>query len=255
MRGGGRSTIHQGMRAMFVERLRAPLLKLPPGSSLRRSVLRRIVGAAWPTYAVANKAGSKEIFLTFDDGPHPLYTKQLLAVLAQNGHKATFFMTGRQAAQHRSAVTEVLDAGHRIGSHGSAHLDWEKASKRNRFKDYWRGHKELEKIVGSRVKLFRPPHGCVDLVSLAAAFVLRARFSMWSSDSLDWQLQASTASMVANVKKTLEPGSIVLFHDHIVHNHEAQDRTQTVAAVERLLQHVEELGMKSAVVPLRGRNG
>src|SRR4029453_916886 len=105
-------------------------------------------------------AGRRSVALTFDDGPHPVTTRRILAVLAATRHRATFFVLGEKARLHPEVVREIHAAGHTIGVHGDRH------DRFHSFRMPWRVRRELlraarsvEDATGVRPPLFRPPLG------------------------------------------------------------------------------------------------
>ena len=106
--------------------------------------------------------GSKSVALTFDDGPNPTTTRRVLSILAERGHKATFFVVGRKAKLHPDVVREIHEAGHAIGCHGYVHnrLYCFKAPD-HVAADIDRTQRAVEEATGARPTLFRPPVGYV----------------------------------------------------------------------------------------------
>ena len=100
-----------------------------------------------------------QIVLTFDDGPDPVGTAEVLTALAEAGASATFFVLMSRARRHGSLLTEVVAAGHEVGLHGVDHqplTDFTYAAARRRTLD---GRRELEDRLGRPVRWFRPPYG------------------------------------------------------------------------------------------------
>ncbi|QNE23351.1 polysaccharide deacetylase family protein [Kribbella qitaiheensis] len=164
-------------------------------------------------------AGAKVVYLTFDDGPDPAWTPQILDLLASNGAKATFFELGQMVARHPELHDAVLAGGNAIGSHSYSHpqLTMISAAKR---------HREI--TGGPESKCFRPPYGAVNAQVRAEIKAAGMKPVLWDTDSLDWTKPGSGA-IVANVLKTVHSGSVVLMHDA------GGNRSETVAALEKLL--------------------
>jgi peptidoglycan/xylan/chitin deacetylase (PgdA/CDA1 family) len=169
-----------------------------------------------PTHPVA---GSKVVYFTFDDGPDPAWTPQILDILARNDAKATFFELGQMADRHPELHDAVLAAGHAIGSHSYSHPQLTKVSAAKR-------HREI--TGGPQSKCFRPPYGAENAQVKADIKAAGMRPVLWDVDSLDWT-KPGPGAIVANVLKTVHPGSVVLMHDA------GGNRSQTVTALERLL--------------------
>jgi peptidoglycan/xylan/chitin deacetylase (PgdA/CDA1 family) len=148
--------------------------------------------------------------LTFDDGPHPVFTPQVLELLARHGARATFFMIGRQARRYPELVREVAVAGHAIGNHTWDHRSLTGLSGRERRHQLRAGAQALAPYGAS---LLRPPYG---------HFHRRARFDAWLCGYrhviawnlvvYDW-LDHDPAWMRDRILHHIQPGSIILLHD------------------------------------------
>ena len=152
------------------------------------------------------------IALTYDDGPDPHCTPMLLDVLKESGVSATFFLVGVEAERNPEIVRRMVSEGHAIGSHSMHHPDFRRVGLRAVMSDVSESRESLDRVTGIPVRLFRPPHGRLTLLS---ALYLRARgYStwLWNVDSYDWKNDLSTDDIVHNVAAA-SPGSIVLLHD------------------------------------------
>jgi peptidoglycan-N-acetylglucosamine deacetylase len=144
--------------------------------------------------------------LTFDDGPDPDITPQVLDILDAYKAKATFFCTGRNLVANPELASEILARGHRIGNHGFHHLDgWTHSSRL-----YFRDVLEREKLMHS--DLFRPPYGRIRPAQ-AKALSRRFRIVMWSLLSGDFDPHLGTDKCLAQLKRKTQNGDIVVFHD------------------------------------------
>jgi len=147
--------------------------------------------------------------LTFDDGPHPEFTPQVLDVLKRHQAQATFFMVGQAATRYPDLVRRVGEAGHAIGGHS-----WDHCSFR-RLTGPERRHQMLacqEALVPYGSPLVRPPYGEQSLAARLDAFRLGYEVVGWSFDVGDWY--EVDASLMANrLVEWLQPGSVVLLHD------------------------------------------
>lgn len=153
---------------------------------------------------------TKRIAITFDDGPHPYYTKQLLDGLKKRGVKATFFVTGEHAELHSDIIERMSEEGHLIGNHTYSHIQ---LTKRNRevFKEELIKTNELIKsITGHEVVYVRPPYGSWDKTFESELNMFPV---MWTIDPLDWcsdNVACITLNVVANAKEN----DIILMHDY-----------------------------------------
>lgn len=148
----------------------------------------------------------KEIFLTFDDGPHPEITPWVLDQLAAYDAKATFFLIGKNAAAHPSIVQRMLEEGHAIGNHTYSHINgWDVANKA-----YWRDVLACQSLY--QTNLFRPPYGKVKR-SQARGLRKRYKVIMWDVLTWDFDENVSPEQCLTNVTNHVEQGSIIVFHD------------------------------------------
>lgn len=149
---------------------------------------------------------NKELFLTFDDGPHPEITPWVLDQLAAFDAKATFFLIGQHAKQYPELVQRILDEGHAIGNHTYSHANgWDVANT-----EYWRN--VLACNPHYNTTLFRPPYGKIRR-SQAKALRKRYKIVMWDVLSWDFQEDITPEQCLSNVADHAEKGSIVVFHD------------------------------------------
>ena len=155
----------------------------------------------------------KEVFLTFDDGPVPEVTPQVLDILDQHGVKATFFCVGENVVRNPDIYAELLSRGHMTGNHTWSHENgW-----RTAHLSYIRSVLRCRELVES--KLFRPPYG---RIKRQQADALRRYFKliMWDVLAGDWDEARSVEQCVDTLLKYTRPGSVVVFHDSV----KAKDR-------------------------------
>jgi peptidoglycan/xylan/chitin deacetylase (PgdA/CDA1 family) len=158
--------------------------------------------------------GTRGVALTFDDGPHPVWTPRILGVLSRYGVKATFFVIGRKAEEHPDVVRALLDAGHSVALHSYDHdrLFALRGERRVR-EDLERGLASLEKITGERPVLFRPPIGHTNPIISRVAEALGLIVVGWTVGARDGIASARVDDVVARVRRELRDGAIVLLHD------------------------------------------
>ena len=152
------------------------------------------------------KTSSKEIFLTYDDGPHPEITPRVLEILDEFDAKATFFCVGENVEKYPDTYAAIIEKGHRTGNHSHNHLNGWKTKN----KDYFDNVARCRELV--RSKLFRPPFG---RIKPSQARVLRRDYKivMWSVLSRDFDKNVSPEQCLQNVIRFTKPGSVVVFHD------------------------------------------
>jgi peptidoglycan/xylan/chitin deacetylase (PgdA/CDA1 family) len=176
------------------------------------------------------------IALTFDDGPDPRFTAELLDILGRHDVRATFFVTGTAAEANPGLLREAVRRGHAIGSHSLRHPFVKDCGLWEVIREYRTGRRAVERVLGRRVRLFRPPGSDLGYRSLLAMWVLGLRPYLCSVDPEDWR-PATMAPEVLDVLTTAKGGDIVLMHDAIElpHDERALDRSETLRAVDLYL--------------------
>lgn len=163
----------------------------------------------------ANRDAGKYVALTFDDGPHPVYTEQILEILAENDAKATFFVIGKNAESYPDLVAKEFEAGHEIGNHTYSHPNMKSISVDKAMEEISRTQDIVCDITGVRPQLFRSPGGIFSDELVLAVEDLDCKPILWSwrQDTRDWSLP-SVDSVVKTVLNNLQDGDIILFHDY-----------------------------------------
>lgn len=154
------------------------------------------------------KTSSKVIYLTFDDGPVPKVTPQVLDILDQYGWKATFFCVGENVSKYPELYAEILKRGHRTANHTFNHLKGFGIAT----EDYIANIEKASELIDSN--LFRPPHGQITPRQIRA---LRNKYQivMWDVITHDYNKKLAPERVFQNVKKFLRAGSVVVFHDSV----------------------------------------
>ena len=150
----------------------------------------------------------KELYLTFDDGPHPTATPFVLDCLKEYNAKATFFCLGKNVKDQPAIFRRILDEGHGIGNHTFNHLNGWKTNNDKYIQDIV----ETSKYIDST--LFRPPYGRISpFVSKVLRTKLQYKVIMWHILSGDFDEKLSPQKCVENVLLNAVQGSIIVFHD------------------------------------------
>lgn len=182
-----------------------------------------------------------EIALTFDDGPGPSYTPQVLDILQQYGVKATFFCLGHRVAAYPDIVKQVYEAGHMIGNHTWAHPDLALLSASDILSQLKHTSDAIQGVIGMRPKFFRPPYGTLTRQVLAQAYDLGFVIIMWSLDTHDWE-SSNFDFITRRVLNRVRDGTIMLMHDGVI------DCSQTVAALPIIIEKLQARGFQFVTI-------
>jgi peptidoglycan/xylan/chitin deacetylase (PgdA/CDA1 family) len=181
--------------------------------------------------------------LTFDDGPHPQGTPQVLEILAKQEVAATFFLVGEQVRRNPSLAREIAEAGHGIGLHCDRHRNLLRLTPRQVREDLDRAGSTIAETVGYRPTLYRPPYGVLNAAALALARQRDWRTLLWSHWGRDWEARATPQSITALVTAGAGPGAVLLLHD--ADDYSAPGSwSRTVAALPRVLEAMAEAGLR-----------
>jgi peptidoglycan-N-acetylglucosamine deacetylase len=177
--------------------------------------------------------GSRQIALTYDDGPNDPHTLRLLEVLAKHSVHATFFLIGRYVQQRPEIVREIVRAGHVVGNHTFTHplLIFKSATEIREQLSACRS--ALQDAIGNPSHLFRPPFGGRRPAVLRIARELGLDPVMWNVTGYDWSAPPA-ATIERKITNQIRGGDVVLLHDG-GHKQMGADRSQTVIATDHLL--------------------
>jgi peptidoglycan/xylan/chitin deacetylase (PgdA/CDA1 family) len=182
--------------------------------------------------------GPMAIALTMDDGPHPVYTPQVLEIFRQYGVKATFNMIGRQVGPNLSLVREVSAEGHTITNHTWNHADLSKLSVAQVLSQMDRCNDALAD-ANQHPTVFRAPYGNWSHNVFEACAARQLKPVGWSVDPRDWDTEhVTTHEIVANVMEHTHAHDIILEHDG------GGDRSNTVAALKIFIPELLDKGFK-----------
>ena len=183
----------------------------------------------------------KVVALTFDDGPHPEYTEQILNLLEQYGAKGTFFLVGEQAEKNPQIVYRMYEEGHEIANHTYTHPFTKSVPKV--LEEIRKTDDILFSITGYSPKLFRPVEGQYtdQLVENVVKEGYKIVMWSWHQDTEDWK-DPGVNTIVKKVLNGIKEGNIVLFHDG------GGNRVQTVKALEIILPELKKQGYKFITV-------
>lgn len=186
----------------------------------------------------------KLIALTFDDGPDPVQTPQILALLKQYQAKGTFFVLGKWAEKFPKLVMQEQQEGHEVANHTYAHTYAVKSTARDKFtQDMAAAEQSITDAGVPRPLLFRPPGGFYNDMVIDVAKQKGYTIVLWSwhQDTRDWA-SPGVAAITNKVLKNARNGDIVLFHDKV------EGRAQTVAALKVILPKLQQEGYRFVTV-------
>ncbi|MEU1037999.1 polysaccharide deacetylase family protein [Streptomyces sp. NPDC005551] len=200
----------------------------PPHGGPARTLVRRE-----PILRMSGRGRS--MVLTFDDGPDPRYTPDILRILRRHDVRAMFFVCGEMAADNKDLLREMADDGHVVGNHTWTHPLLTRLSRPAIRSEMERTCEVIDKTYGGPPAWFRAPYGAWN----RAAFQLGAELGMeplaWTVDTLDWTTPGSR-KIAGRVERGAGPGAVVLSHDA------GGDRSQSVRALRDYLPELLDSG-------------
>ncbi len=172
----------------------------------------------------------KVIALTFDDGPHPVHTPEILDILGEYGIKATFFTIGQNVEWYNDVFRMEYEAGHEIGNHTYSHRNLRTLPYPEVCREIGRTEELVYETVEYRTRLLRPPEGAFGNDLCKAASELDYTVICWSVDTLDWAHTPSEA-IAEHVLNNVKEGDIILFHDYISGDSPTPEALRTIIPV------------------------
>jgi peptidoglycan/xylan/chitin deacetylase (PgdA/CDA1 family) len=189
---------------------------------------------------VASVGGEKVIALTFDDGPWPNHTEQVLNILKEYNVQATFFWVGLHVQNQPEIAKKVVAAGHAIGNHTWRHM-LQNMDEMTAAQEIGNAARLIYETTGVKTSLLRPPGGNLDGGLVPHAKNQGYAVTLWSVESEDYYVSAPI--IIDNVLSQVQPGGIVLLHDG------GSDRTATVQALPQILTTLQRWGYRFVTVP------
>ena len=185
-----------------------------------------------------NNDGLK-VALTFDDGPNPEYTPQILGILKKYGVKATFFVVGKNALLYSDIIMNIQTEGHTIGTHSYSHIHAWLLFPFSFLKDLTKSCSTLRNLTGKQPQWYRPPWGTFNILIPSAAKKLRLSLAYWSISARDWESDVSPERIANTVLAKTKPGAIIVLHDN-GDNHSSVDKT--VKALPIIIESLKSKG-------------
>jgi polysaccharide deacetylase family sporulation protein PdaB len=194
----------------------------------------------------------KVIALTFDDGPDPVYTPQILDLLKKHHAKATFFVIGQRVKNYPEIARRIVEEGHEIGNHTYNHANLMRLRPEQIRLQIENTSRVIYDVTGKYSELFRPPGGYYNETIVNSVRETGHLTVMWSwhQDTRDWS-NPGTAKIVNKVLNNARGGDIVIMHDY------GGNRSQTVSAVAKILPELAKRDFRfvsvSQLVSIRGK--
>ena len=203
-------------------------------------LLTACVGASLPERAAAADSPAeveniKYVALTFDDGPSPRCTPQLLDGLNERGVHATFFVVGCQVVKDPDIVTRMAAEGHQVGNHSYDHKELDKLSAQEAAQDMRKNDQLLQELLGEGDYWVRPPYG---LLSEEESSALTVPIINWSVDTEDWKSK-DAGKILDIIYRDTGDGDIILLHDRYLNS---------VSAALQAVDHLQQQGYRFVTV-------
>ncbi len=195
-------------------------------------------------HAAHGGAGEPVVYLTFDDGPHPTWTPQVLEVLARHGAIATFFVLGQNVEAYPELASRLVEAGHDAENHTFDHASLDKVDRETFIAEVRDTDDAIHAAAGAQadpISCLRPPYGAYDAQTSALAAELGKTLTLWNVDPQDWR-RPGAAQIAEHLLAHARPGAILLMHDG------GGERSQTVEALETVLGELVARGYTFALL-------
>lgn len=186
---------------------------------MQSSAIYKILSWLFPNIIWSNPQKSSKIYLTFDDGPHPLYTLAILNILKHFNVRATFFLIGKYVKLYPEIVQQISDDGHIIGIHSYSHQKLIFKSKKKMIFELLETQKVIKKITNRVPKLFRPPYGYFTPKLLRVCHKLKLLIVMWTFMPYDFDIKKSESQIIRTTISRLKKGMIIVLHDGHLHSY------------------------------------
>ena len=180
------------------------------------------------------KTDKKTIYLTFDDGPHPMITPLVLEILRRYNAKATFFCIGNNVKYFPKTFELIKKEGHAVGSHSFNHENGWKTKN----DEYIKSFNDANELIHSN--LFRPPYGKIKYSQLSKLSTLKPTLHLvaWTVIAYDWDHSLSARRVYKNVIRNADDGAIVTFHDNF------KAYTNMITVLPRVLEYYKNKGFE-----------
>lgn len=206
-----------------------------------------LVPPMWLRRRTWRKPRRPEVALTFDDGPDPRYTPQVLDILAREGVQATFFLVGRKAERHPELVRAIVEGGHDLGNHSWNHVPPWLQTAWGAYRDHMKTNRVIAVAAGALTPppFARAPWGLPNLGEWWGTLRSGQRYVHWTVHAYDWRPGVTPAEIERRVMEQASPGGVVLLHDGTGY---PGDPAAMIQALPEIIHHLRE---HYAIVPLQ----
>ena len=208
------------------------------------NILFKILGlGSWKYQAASGVA------ITFDDGPNPEVTPQILDILDHHEVNATFFVVGEKAARYPELIKMIKERGHQLGAHSNHHQFEVFKSPWKTWQDWNDCIATLERLTGGKVILVRPPWGTFNLCTWLWMKSHHKQVVLWSAEGHDWQCKRSPEQIITRILKRIKPGSILVLHDAGGDEGAPQNTLRSLDELCRKIVHDKKLPLVALKMP------
>ncbi len=189
----------------------------------------------------------KIVAITFDDGPHPIFTPQILDILAKYNAKATFFVVGNKIEIYPDILQRIKKEGHEIANHTNKHIYNKNISSSTLTSELEKTDEIIQRITGDKPTLYRPVGGLYNDSIINTAIENGKLVILWSwhQDPEDWKRPPAN-KISRHITKGVQPGNIILLHDWIGSG--VNRTSQTVKALESIMEFLSQNGYECVTV-------
>jgi len=181
------------------------------------------------------------VSLTFDDGPSPTYTPQILDILKEKGVRASFFVVGQSVEKYPEIARRIVAEGHDIGNHTYSHRDLVPSTRKIVLNQLEKADLAIRTATGVRTRIFRPPRGMISNAVRSLAVSKGYRIILWTTSSMDWS-RISPRTILMRLKWFTRSGGIILFHDSgALIRKEGASRGNTVQVLPMLIDYLRDI--------------
>ena len=188
-----------------------------------------------------NRTAGRKVALTFDDGPHPIYTPRILEILDEFGVTATFFVVGQNVDNYPDAFKAILDSGCEIGNHTYSHRNIGRMSESEICREIEATEAAVAKMCDRKLTLLRPPEGSLGAPLERVSVDKGYDVILWSIDTLDWA-HTPSERIVLKVTDSLCGGDIILMHDYV------SGKNTTCDALRKMIPELKKMGYEFVTV-------